>query len=335
MRTARGVLLTVPLGALAFLTTLVAVLFSGGGQAQAIPIGTNPAGTALRPGTVPAAYAPLLQRAAQICPPVTAPLLAAQIQAESGFNPRAISPAGAQGIAQFLPATWAVIGRDENGTGVADPFDPADAIPAMARYDCQLLASITHAGIPGDQIDLMLAAYNTGLAAVLHYHAIPPYAETRAYVHRIRTLTDRYTDPATSGLATSPLPAPWVAPTRGHFTSGFGPRPGGFHHGIDIAAPIGTPILAAADGTVIASGPAAGYGLWVRIDHGGGIITTYGHTNRNLVTVGQVVHAGQPIAEVGDRGEATGPHLHFAVQLNGQYIDPLGFYAGKGIQVID
>ena len=73
-----------------------------------------------------------------------------------------------------MPATWAVVGRDENGTGGSDPFDPADAIPAMARYDCQLLAAITHAGIPGDQIDLMLAAYNAGLAAVLHYHGIPP-----------------------------------------------------------------------------------------------------------------------------------------------------------------
>jgi murein DD-endopeptidase MepM/ murein hydrolase activator NlpD len=335
MRTARTVLLTAPLGALAFLTTLVAVLFSGGGQAQAAPLGTNPAGIALRPDAVPAAYLPLLLRAAHTCPQVTAPLLAAQIHAESGFNPHAISPAGAQGIAQFLPATWAAVGRDENGTGVSDPFDPADAIPAMARYDCQLLAAITHAGIPGDQIDLMLAAYNAGLGAVLHYHGIPPYDETRAYVHRIRTLLDRYTDPAASGLATSPLPAPWVAPTRGRFTSGFGPRPGGFHNGLDLAAPTGTPILAAAEGTVIAAGPAAGYGLWVRIDHGGGLITTYGHNNRNLVTVGQLVHAGQPIAEVGDRGNATGPHLHFAIQLNGHYLDPLDFYASKGTRVIN
>jgi len=332
VNTTRGVLLGLPVAALVVLTTLVAVL-AGGGQAQAAPIGTNPAGAVLRPGTVPAAYTGLLARAARTCPQVTAPLLAAQIQAESGFNPRAVSPAGAQGIAQFMPATWAVVGRHEAGPGTADPFDPADAIPAMARYDCALLASITHAGIPGDQIDLMLAAYNAGLAAVLHYHAIPPYAETRAYVHRIRTVMASYTA-AGGALATTPLPGAWVAPTHGQFSSGFGPRPGGFHNGIDIAAPIGTPILAAADGTVIASGPAAGYGLWVRIDHGGGVITTYGHNNRNLVTVGQVVHAGQPIAEVGNRGQSTGPHLHFAVQVNGHYVDPLGFYTAKGLRVI-
>jgi murein DD-endopeptidase MepM/ murein hydrolase activator NlpD len=64
------------------------------------------------------------------------------------------------------------------------------------------------------------------------------------------------------------------------------------------------------------------------------VITTYGHNNRNPVTVGQLVHAGQPIAEVGNRGDSTGPHLHFAVQLNGQYVDPIGFYAGKNLRLI-
>ena len=332
MSGARGALLAVPAFVLALLAALV-VVFSGGGQASAAPVGTNPAGAALRPGAVPAAYVGLIAHAAQTCPEVTAPLLAAQLRAESGFNPRAVSPAGAQGIAQFMPATWSSIGRHENGAGVADPFDPADAIPAMARYDCQLLAAITHAGINGDHIDLTLAAYNAGLGAVLHYRGVPPYAETRGYVARIRGLMAGYTDPAASGLA-GPAPGKWMAPTVGQFSSGFGPRPGGFHAGVDIAAPIGTPILATADGTVIAAGPAQGYGLWVRIDHGGGVITTYGHNNRNLVTVGQVVHAGQPIAEVGNRGDSTGPHLHFGVEVNGRPVDPIGFYAGKNIRLI-
>jgi murein DD-endopeptidase MepM/ murein hydrolase activator NlpD len=328
----RGALLAVPAFVVALLAALV-VVFSGGGQASAAPVGTNPAGAALRPGAVPAGYVGLIEHAAQTCPEITAPLLAAQLRAESGFNPRAVSPAGAQGIAQFMPATWSAIGRHETGPGVADPFDPADAIPAMARYDCQLLAAITHAGINGDHIDLTLAAYNAGLGAVLHYRAVPPYAETRAYVARIRGLMAGYTDPAASGLA-GPAPGKWTAPTVGQFSSGFGPRPGGFHAGVDIAAPIGTPILAAADGTVIAAGPAQGYGLWVRIDHGGGVITTYGHNNRNLVTVGQVVHAGQPIAEVGNRGDSTGPHLHFGVEVNGQPVDPIDFYAGKNLRLI-
>ncbi|MTD58161.1 peptidoglycan DD-metalloendopeptidase family protein [Amycolatopsis sp. RM579] len=81
-----------------------------------------------------------------------------------------------------------------------------------------------------------------------------------------------------------------------------------------MTAPIDTPIVAASGGRVIASGPASGYGLWVRIEHADGVITTYGHNNRNLVAVGQKVHTGQSIAEVGDGGESTGPHLHFLVE---------------------
>ncbi|WP_024875937.1 M23 family metallopeptidase [Saccharomonospora piscinae] len=93
---------------------------------------------------------------------------------------------------------------------------------------------------------------------------------------------------------TAPSSGGWVAPVAGRCTSGFGPRDGAFHRGQDIAAPIGTPIVAASSGRVIASGPASGYGLWVRIQHTGGVITTYGHNHRNLVTVGQTVHTGQP-----------------------------------------
>ncbi|MFD9958354.1 M23 family metallopeptidase [Amycolatopsis sp. NPDC058986] len=125
---------------------------------------------------------------------------------------------------------------------------------------------------------------------------------------------------------TAPSSGGWVAPTAGRCTSGFGPRGGEFHRGQDIAAPIGTPIVAASSGRVIASGPANGYGLWVRIEHVGGVITTYGHNNRNLVAVGQTVQPGQPIAEVGDRGESTGPHLHFQVEPSGQSVDPNAFY---------
>lgn len=134
---------------------------------------------------------------------------------------------------------------------------------------------------------------------------------------------------ALTGVAcapTAPSSGGWVPPTAGRCTSGFGPRGNEFHRGQDIAAPIGTPIVAASGGRVIASGPASGYGLWVRIEHAGGVITTYGHNNRNLVTVGPTVQTGQPIAEVGDRGESTGPHLHFQVEPGGQPVDPAGFY---------
>ncbi|GAA3098239.1 hypothetical protein GCM10010464_72210 [Pseudonocardia yunnanensis] len=99
----------------------------------------------------------------------------------------------------------------------------------------------------------------------------------------------------------------------GRVTSGFGGRWGSFHEGLDIAAPIGTPIHVPLAGTVISSGPARGFGLWVRVRHADGTITVYGHINRSLVRVGQRVSAGQEIAEVGNRGQATGPHLHIEV----------------------
>ena len=103
----------------------------------------------------------------------------------------------------------------------------------------------------------------------------------------------------------------------GRVTSGFGGRWGSFHAGLDIAAPIGTPIHVPLAGTVISSGPASGFGLWVRVRHPDGTITAYGHINRSLVRVGQRVSAGQEIAEVGNRGQATGPHLHIEVVTPG------------------
>ena len=126
----------------------------------------------------------------------------------------------------------------------------------------------------------------------------------------------------------------FVLPTKGVFTSGYGARWGVFHWGIDLANSIGTPILAAADGVVVESGPASGFGLWVRIRHSDGATTVYGHINRSLVTEGQKVRAGQEIAEMGNRGNSTGPHLHFEVwNPAGQKINPLIWLHQHGIDL--
>jgi murein DD-endopeptidase MepM/ murein hydrolase activator NlpD len=109
----------------------------------------------------------------------------------------------------------------------------------------------------------------------------------------------------------------------GRVTSGFGVRWGRLHRGLDVAAPVGTPIHAPLAGDVVASGPASGFGLWVRVRHDDGTVTTYGHVNRTLVRVGQHVAAGQEIAEVGNRGDSTGPHLHVEVQTQaGATVNP-------------
>jgi hypothetical protein len=125
-----------------------------------------------------------------------------------------------------------------------------------------------------------------------------------------------------------------VRMVEGRFTSAFGARNGRAHEGIDVAAPIGTPIHVPLDGTVIDTGPATGFGLWVRVQHDDGTITTYGHVNRSFVTDGERVEAGEVIAEVGNRGESTGPHLHFEVTAdNGAKINPRPWMTEFGVSI--
>ncbi|MCV7284528.1 M23 family metallopeptidase [Mycolicibacterium wolinskyi] len=126
----------------------------------------------------------------------------------------------------------------------------------------------------------------------------------------------------------------FAMPTKGVWTSGFGYRWGVLHGGIDIANSIGTPIYAASDGVVIDVGPTAGYGAWVKIRHSDGTVTLYGHINTWLVSVGERVMAGDQIATMGNRGNSTGPHLHFEVMLNGSdRIDPTSWLAKRGLSV--
>ncbi|HEY6054763.1 MAG TPA: M23 family metallopeptidase, partial [Gaiellaceae bacterium] len=114
-------------------------------------------------------------------------------------------------------------------------------------------------------------------------------------------------------------------PVAGPVTSPFGWRWGRMHEGIDIAVPSGTPVHAAAGGTVIYAGWESGYGNFVVLDHGGGIATAYGHNTSVAVAVGQQVSQGQVIAYSGSTGHSTGPHVHFEVRVNGNAVDPLGY----------
>jgi murein DD-endopeptidase MepM/ murein hydrolase activator NlpD len=126
----------------------------------------------------------------------------------------------------------------------------------------------------------------------------------------------------------------FVMPTKGIFTSGFGYRWGVLHAGIDLANSIGTPIRAVSDGVVIDAGPTAGYGMWVKLRHADGTVTLYGHVNTTMVRVGERVMAGDQIATMGNRGNSTGPHLHFEVLLGGtQRVDPVPWLAKRGLSV--
>ena len=125
--------------------------------------------------------------------------------------------------------------------------------------------------------------------------------------------------------AATPSAAGLIWPVTGPITSPFGPRWGGFHPGIDIGVPEGTPIHAAAAGTVIYCGWESGYGNLVVIDHHNGIATAYAHQSKIAVSCGQNVAQGEVIGYSGCTGFCTGPHLHFEVRVNGTPVDPIGY----------
>lgn len=125
-----------------------------------------------------------------------------------------------------------------------------------------------------------------------------------------------------------------LVPVSGTLTSNYGARWGTTHYGLDIANTIGTPIVSVTDGEVIESGPAQGFGLWIRVRQDDGTIGVYGHINETLVTAGQRVKAGDLIATVGNRGQSTGPHLHYEVwQADGAKSDPKAWLSARGVDV--
>jgi murein DD-endopeptidase MepM/ murein hydrolase activator NlpD len=164
-----------------------------------------------------------------------------------------------------------------------------------------------------------------------------------------RTTTD--SKAVKSPVAVKPLPArpalpkvdpdktvlgTWVRPGAGGMSSCFCMRWGTMHEGIDLAGPLGSPIVAAGDGVVVEAGPTAGFGHWILIQHDNGDVSLYGHMYSVLVTKGEHVTAGQHIADIGSDGQSTGPHLHFGVMRGdekGPYIDPVPWLKARGVDV--
>lgn len=124
----------------------------------------------------------------------------------------------------------------------------------------------------------------------------------------------------------------WPAPSYTRISDSFGWRHHPilnrqqFHNGVDMAAPGGSPILAAYDGTVVAAGYSGTMGNYIYLNHGSGLVTIYMHASALYVSVGQDVSKGDKIAAVGTTGRSTGNHLHFGVRLNGSYVDPMGYF---------
>lgn len=136
---------------------------------------------------------------------------------------------------------------------------------------------------------------------------------------------------AQGGGTPVPFRGRFMRPVGGRLSSGFGNRrhpilgTTRLHAGLDFASPSGTPIRAAASGTVVSAGSMRGYGNTVIIDHGGGYSTLYAHCSRLMVRSGQRVNQGQVIAAVGSTGLSTGPHLHFEIRVNGRPVNPASY----------
>jgi murein DD-endopeptidase MepM/ murein hydrolase activator NlpD len=130
---------------------------------------------------------------------------------------------------------------------------------------------------------------------------------------------------ASQSADSTPSASGLIWPVSGPVVSPFGYRWGRLHAGIDIAVPYGTPIHAAAAGTVVLAGWVSGYGNYTCIDHGGGMATCYAHQSSYAVSQGAAVGQGQVIGYVGCTGHCFGPHLHFEVRINGTPVDPLGY----------
>jgi len=147
-------------------------------------------------------------------------------------------------------------------------------------------------------------------------------AASNAIAERIRAAQAQH---GSNGASSTQAASGLIWPVSGPITSPFGWRWGRLHQGIDIGASTGTPIHAAAAGTVIYCGWEEGYGNFVVIDHGGNLATAYGHQSAIAVACGQSVAQGQVIGYVGCTGHCTGPHLHFEVRIDGNPVDPMGY----------
>jgi len=198
------------------------------------------------------------------------------------------------------------------------------------------IRNASHTVAPGETVYRIAHQYGIGTDRLMAANGIGDPRDLR--VGQLLVIPGVNVDDTSMPPATASafgLPNPWSVPRAdrqfawpviaGMVSSPFGMRNGAMHDGVDIAAPAGTPVYAADDGSVIFVGHLHGYGNVVIVQHSDGYTTVYGHNRRNLVNDGARVARGQEIAEIGASGRASGPNLHFEVRYNNQAENPLAY----------
>ncbi len=216
--------------------------------------------------------------------------------------------------------------------GAPPPKSRYAAVATTAILGAGIVALATAASLPGSNTGTLPAAASVSVdspvAGLGRSDGVPAVHGTAArYDPRVGIVAPRAARSRPKTVTGSLLPR-----GVGRLTSCFCPRWGSFHNGLDIAAPMLTPIYAASAGVVTEAGPKSGFGNWVVIAHDSTTDTLYGHMEKVLVREGQKVRAGQLIALVGNRGFSTGPHLHFEVHLNGTPVNPTPWLERRGIR---
>lgn len=227
--------------------------------------------------------------------------------------------------------------------GIGEVLQPGESLRVAAGF-----RGLVHSVRPGDTLEGIAATYDIPIEQIERANGIDP--ETLLQIDELIFVPDaplRHTMVASRGgfsRRTPPPPAPpaeaepasahaqsaesqgdWQWPLSGMFTSEFGPRGGGFHSGLDIAVPTGTPAVASRTGTVVFAGWKGGYGYCVILDHGDGTKSLYAHASALRVAAGEHVGQGQIILEVGSTGNSTGPHLHFEIIVEDKPRNPRAY----------
>ena len=243
----------------------------------------------------------------------------------------------------ILPATDVLVGNARTAPDAGEtsrtrrvPQPPGKRAPLWLAA---LILGALVAGVPGllggGATDVVASAadYGLGTASDVGLTGGMDDAVARASITEAEAQA-RLSELAASRAAREPKT---VLPVNGaRLTTCFCMRWGTMHWGIDLAAPLGTPIYAATDGVVLKAGPASGFGNAIYIQNADGDVEIYGHMKYYNVHAGDVVHAGDQIAKVGNQGQSTGPHLHFELHrggMTGKPFDPQDWLADRGISV--